>query len=231
MSYILEALKKSDNKRQQETSVSPLHKIHAKPPALRKKEPGRGMQVWLSIILILFLAALTTWFLTKKEPPTLTTKKPKTEETVPLISQVQPEVQPEVTAAQPIPELRPVKKKVYVASTEAPPKVVPKPVKVVLEPKPLTAVDPPPPPFDEYLQTDDKTPYLEELPSSFQETVPVFQFDGHVFSPVPQQRMIMINSKIVREGDVIAKGFVLDEITPSGVILRYSTERFQMKAY
>jgi len=224
MSYILEALKKSDKKRQQETSVSPLHKIHAKPPALRKKEPRRGLQIWLSIILILFLAALTIWFLTKKEPPTLTTEKLKTEGTLSLMPQVQPEVQPEVTVAQPIPELRPVNKKVYIASTEVPPKVV-------LEPKPLTAVAPPPPPFDEYLQTDDKTPYLEELPSSFQKTVPVFQFDGHVFSPEPQQRMIMINNKIVREGEVIEKGFILDEITPSGVILRYSTERFQMKAY
>jgi general secretion pathway protein B len=228
MSYILEALKKSDKKRQQETSVSPLHKIHAKPPALRKKEPQRGRQISLSITLVLVIAGLTIWYLSKKDTPTLTAEKPKTEEVLPL----KPQAQPEITVVpKPIPELRPAKKKVYVASTESQPEVIPKSVEVVLEPKPLTAVAPPPPPFDEYLQTDNKTPYLEELPASFQETVPQFQFDGHVFSPEPQQRMIMINRKIVRQGEVIEKGFILDEITPSGVILRHSTERFQMKAY
>jgi len=223
MSYILEALKKSDKKRQRETSVSPLHKIHTTPPVLRQKEPGRTIWIWLPVILILLPAGLTTWYFLEKDQQAPTAEKPHTEETRPLKLQVQPEV----TVTQPIPELRPaVKKKVYIADTETP-----TPPRVVLEPKPLTAVDIAAQPFEEYLQTDDKTPYLEELSSSFQETVPQFRFAGHVFSPQPQQRMVMINNRIVREGEIIEKGFILDEITPDGVILRHDTERFQLKAY
>lgn len=219
MSYILEALKKSDKKRQQETSGSPLYKSHAKPPVLIKKEPRRDIQIWLLITLVLFLTGVIIWYLSKKDQPAVITEKPKTEEASPLERQVQPEV----AETPPIPELRPVKKKVYVS------KIKPQP-KVVLEPKPLTPVAVPPQ-FEEFLQIDDKTPYLEELSSSFQKTVPQFQLAGHVFSPEPQKRMIMINNKIAREGEIIEKDFILDEITPTGVILRYGTERFQMKAY
>lgn len=238
MSYILEALKKSDKKRQQETSASPLHKIHAKPPVFRKKEPGRGIQTWLTIILAILLTGLVIWYLTKKDQPTVITEKQETKEAQTLKAQEKPEV----IETQPIPELKPAKKKVYVTKKKIQPEVLleqkphttvsrTKPQsKVVLEPKPLTPVLPQPQ-FEDFLKIDDKTPYLEELAPSFQETVPQFQLDGHVFSPEPLQRMIMINNKIMREGEIIEKDFILDEITPSGIILRYGTERFQMKAF
>jgi len=59
--------------------------------------------------------------------------------------------------------------------------------------------------------------------------VPKLKFAGHTYAKTPAQRMIIINGQILREGDVIASGTRLMEITWEGVVIDFKGARFLVK--
>ncbi len=62
------------------------------------------------------------------------------------------------------------------------------------------------------------------LPSADQLTgtgMSVLNLDLHVYSTVPAERLVFINSRKYREGDTLQEGPVVSQITPSGVVLGY----------
>lgn len=73
--------------------------------------------------------------------------------------------------------------------------------------------------------------YLSEMSPEFQAALPELSFSGHVYSPDPRLRMIMINNAVVREGDPIAADLTLDEIVEEGVVLRFNNTRFRIKLF
>jgi len=52
----------------------------------------------------------------------------------------------------------------------------------------------------------------------------------HVFSDQPQKSFVLINMRKYREGEKLQEGPQLDEITPEGVILSFSGQRFRLQA-
>lgn len=216
MSYILEALKKSDKKRQQEDSASVLLKNHPLPPLLTKENERGNLLITIGIIALLLIGFITYYFLTGDKVAPLPERQPAKE-----TPSLPPQFQPEITKETPIPVVHPVKKKVIVANFDPGPTTI-------IEPQPLIILESFKSP--ELSQLDDQTPYLEELSSEFQDSVPKYKLAGHAFSPEPQLRLIMINNKIVREGEILEKGFMLDEITRDGIILSKDAERFRLKA-
>ena len=75
------------------------------------------------------------------------------------------------------------------------------------------------------------TPTASQLPPSAQADVGKMKFAGHVYSEDTARRMIMINNKILREGDAIDTDFRLQEITGSGVILLYKSTPFRIDLF
>ena len=71
-------------------------------------------------------------------------------------------------------------------------------------------------------------PLLEQLSPSFQKKVPQLKIAGHVYSPDPKLRLVLVNNTIAREKDIIANEFVLEEITPDGIILRSGDTHFRL---
>jgi general secretion pathway protein B len=71
-------------------------------------------------------------------------------------------------------------------------------------------------------------PFVDELPASVRDTLPSLKFAGHTYSASPNNRMIIINNSIKREGDPIEQGLKLEEITWDGVILNSRGVRFQV---
>jgi len=71
-------------------------------------------------------------------------------------------------------------------------------------------------------------PFLEELPASVRKELPELKFAGHTYSAASKNRMIIINSGIKREGDIVEPGLQLEEITWEGVILNFRGTRFQV---
>lgn len=52
--------------------------------------------------------------------------------------------------------------------------------------------------------------------------VPALNLDLHVFSTVPGERLIFVNSHKYREGDTMQEGPVVRQITPAGAVLEYN---------
>jgi general secretion pathway protein B len=56
--------------------------------------------------------------------------------------------------------------------------------------------------------------------------IPQLRLDLHVFAERPQERFVMINMHKLREGDTLPEGVHVDSITPDGAILSYKGSRF-----
>ena len=61
-------------------------------------------------------------------------------------------------------------------------------------------------------------PSADELASA---GVPTLNLDLHVYTSRPAERLVFINSHKYREGDTLAEGPVVQQITPRGVVLEY----------
>lgn len=70
-----------------------------------------------------------------------------------------------------------------------------------------------------------------ELPVSIQQELPDISIAGHIYSNDSLSRIVNINGKIVREGETITAGLKLEEITEYGVILSYQGYRFRMRGF
>jgi general secretion pathway protein B len=56
--------------------------------------------------------------------------------------------------------------------------------------------------------------------------MPELRLDLHVYAPKPAERYAFINMHKVREGEVTAEGVMVKEITPDGVVLEYHGTEF-----
>jgi len=69
---------------------------------------------------------------------------------------------------------------------------------------------------------------LGELPADVKGSLPEFKISGHAYSAEIQTRVVRINDKILQEGQDLSAGLKLEEITPTGVILSYQGYRFRI---
>jgi general secretion pathway protein B len=72
---------------------------------------------------------------------------------------------------------------------------------------------------------------MNQLPSDIKSALPKISINTHIYSNNPSSRVVNINGIILREGEDIAKGLTLEEITTSGVILTYRDHRFRIRAF
>ncbi|MEC4718486.1 general secretion pathway protein GspB [Noviherbaspirillum sp. CPCC 100848] len=68
---------------------------------------------------------------------------------------------------------------------------------------------------------------LRDLPAQIQQEVPQYSVGGYIYSASKADRSILINKRLLREGDEIAPGFKLETMTPSGMILNYKGYRYR----
>lgn len=69
---------------------------------------------------------------------------------------------------------------------------------------------------------------LNELPSSIQRGLPAFSISAHIYSDDPASRMVRINGQMVREGQILTADLKLEKITADGVTLSYHNYRFHV---
>jgi len=222
MSYILEALKKSDKERHQDT-IPDLKADHSLPYSRRKNRKFSG---WLRpgvLVLGLLCASAFVWWQLSANQPMLVAET--SEERVPAVSELEtPFPKPATTsqkavAGKPVP-IEQTKKKapVSVAENKQTATVAP-----VAAKKNSIAVETP-------LVTS-LPPLLEDLPIAVRAGIPDLSFAGHVYSDAAPKRLIIINNRVVREGELISNGLVLRQIDPDGVVLTYETSVFRVKLF
>lgn len=84
------------------------------------------------------------------------------------------------------------------------------------------------PPSDEAPRT--KPVASSALPASIRKQLPPLSVAVHAYSDIPQDRLVSINGRMLREGDTLAPDLRLEQITPEGMIFTYRGYRFQRSA-
>ncbi len=69
---------------------------------------------------------------------------------------------------------------------------------------------------------------LKDLPLSVQQSLPAFSISAFVYSIDPTIRMVKINGQAMREGQDLIAGLKVEEIIPDGVIFSYQNYRFRI---
>jgi general secretion pathway protein B len=62
---------------------------------------------------------------------------------------------------------------------------------------------------------------MTELPLAIQREVPGISIQGHVFSSAPKDRVVAINGRLAQEGEYVAPGLKLEQITTDGLVFSY----------
>ena len=219
MSYILDALRKSDQQRQ-----------HGAAPTLRTAQPVRHTSkpaaFWLFGVLALAMVGagmaigwLRPWDRVQPLPPTppvgakpAATTSTETAMQTPIPAQsvltqelparessrIQPRNSPPAAAA--------AKKQAAIQSADAP-RVD---TASASRSAPATKVLP-----------------MSELPPAIQQEIPPMSISVHAYSSRPTDRMVSINDRLLREGGTVPPGLTLDEITPDGMVFSYKGYRFR----
>ncbi|PIW49816.1 MAG: hypothetical protein COW18_04745 [Zetaproteobacteria bacterium CG12_big_fil_rev_8_21_14_0_65_54_13] len=82
----------------------------------------------------------------------------------------------------------------------------------------------PPQEGDTYANIPDRS----RLSAAQQAALPPIQIEGHIYDKTPAARMVIINNQLLREGQSCGNGLTLEEITPDGVILSHNGTAFHL---
>lgn len=217
MSFILDALRKSERDRQSQQGPSVYYPVEAEPPS--KAPPWAVAIIVLLALLLVVLAA--NWF-SNRSPDV----------------KVAPASTPVSTAATTTPTPvaarpdRPVRSLSTEADAYAPPPIAPPradPEFAEAEPAGAAtqAATIEPPPREASTAAALSLPSLAEVEAQGL-ALPDMNLDVHVFSEDAAQRFVFLNGAKYREGDTTRDGPRVIEIVAQGVILDYQSQRFLM---
>jgi general secretion pathway protein B len=205
MSFILDALKKSESERNRQSGPVLMD--------VRIAPPRRHLPIWAWVIGMVLLAnlAILGYLLLHKQPPRDQLDAATTSAaTAPVAAQPASAVLPPPTL--PAPQIT--------ATIAASPQSVP----VMPAAAPATTT-----PADDITPSDAALPTAQDLLATGV-TLPQLRLDLHVYDAAPGNRYILLNSKRLREGDFTADGIKVERITPRGAVLEVQGRRFMLSA-
>ena len=237
MSYILEALRKSNAERER----GAVPDLHAQPIALAGADedaaPGRAKPwLWLVGGAVIALSAAVAWRFTAHDAPPLLAAAPAPlpapapapAPSPPPAPSPQPEAAP-APAPVPAPVTAPVPTPVQKATQKAPPEPAAKPAPRTRAkpqaptPAAVTAAKKPEAP-----QPAARVPLLSELPDDLRRQVPAMAIGGSVYSPQPASRMLIVNGQVFREGSPLAPELQLEQIGAKAAVFSIRGQRFEV---
>ena len=68
---------------------------------------------------------------------------------------------------------------------------------------------------------------LTELPLAIQQELPPISVSVHAYSGKPKDRLVGINNQLLHQGDSLAPGLTLEQITPDGMVFSYKGYTFR----
>jgi general secretion pathway protein B len=201
MSYILEALRRSQAER--ERGQVPGLNAPAAPAEELPADERRGMPaLWLGIGLgVGALLALAAWWWLRPAPA------PAPAAAAAAVA---------ATAVLPAPPLP-----VVVSAPPAPspaPAPVPAPVAAAPAPAAAPAASAPAP----------RTPTLAELSAEQRRELPPLVLGGSIWSESALSRFVIVNGQVVREGEAAAPGVTVERIAPKSVLMKWRELRFEV---
>ncbi|MCK4950848.1 MAG: general secretion pathway protein GspB [Gammaproteobacteria bacterium] len=70
---------------------------------------------------------------------------------------------------------------------------------------------------------------ISQLPDSVQRNLPDLKYSGHLYSSNPSRRKLIINGRSMKEGEWVNNNLQLDEITMDGAIFSYKEYYYQVE--
>lgn len=233
MSYILDALRKSETERRQGKVPDLGQQVQLIHKPRKKSVPAA---VWVAVALIINAAVLAVIFwpggLTavgdeaekpgadrhvQAAEPESKTESRQTPEEAPISDQP-PETDTAGIVPEPSVDEPPVD--AIAESGGAEPRLRPTvivPNRTVSEPVPTQPEQEP----------VGRVPHLVELPLPFQKSIPDLIFNSHIYSSEPTARRVMINNQYMRAGDSFS-GIRVERITEDGVVLSKNGRQFRV---
>ncbi|MDP1666311.1 MAG: general secretion pathway protein GspB [Methylobacter sp.] len=253
MSFILNALRKSEQERQSLQSETVTDKISLpQPPQNRSKTTTKPL-VFFIIANVLVIAGIV-WFVRNNSTPTPST----TAQTISNPLSVQETKLESKAMAKPIQPKRPAQKPESETTSIAElidketPEPAPLPVKPVIKKKPTTdfvkqpaitnnseipiQITPVIAPTAKVQSDTPETipitkdiPFLSDLSFEFRKTIPKFTINAFVYSPHSEERFVMIDMVKYKPGQQIKDTMLLKEILPGSFVVDYQNRVFKIK--
>jgi len=253
MSFILDALKKSDSERQRQSGPALFE--------IRKAPPRSGLPPWAIALGALLLVNLVVlgWFVTREPQavPTAADMAPPAGNPPASAPAAAPATAAAGTAAQA--SAAPPAGSAPLTGTSSPAGIVPvppppaSPSLATLPPGTTIAAD-----DGAYAQPDysgnpadyqqalpagpgpgaatvaaerNMVPTLDSLPPAIANQLPPLRLDLHVYATRAADRFVMINMRRLREGDATPEGVRVEEITPAGAVMSLRGTRFLLEQH
>ncbi len=226
MSYILEALKKLEQKRQQEETPNllTLQNRITQAPGKRSLWPyAIGGIILLNIAAALIMLRIVLWSPAERHPavhaPPASADMSSLPAAVPVSNRQDREAEGATESARRLNRPAPL------VTGERTSKAAPvKPALALpsLSDKAIPNLSPPAKP----LPQKGKALNMQELPDSIRNSLPELKMTVHSYDQSPQARFAIINNKMIKEGQFLVPELKLERITPNGAILNYSSHRF-----
>ena len=207
MSFILDALRKSETDRQQQGGAE-LSGVPTNP-----QSPSVPRWLWIVGLLLTINLVVLIGLLIKPDTstPQQTLSSNGNTAALPIASDPpRPSFEEQVATARKNPPSQQAEVPVVEAKESAQNFV--KPVLISQDPSTVAA--------------SDLYPTFQEVRARGAIELPDLHLDIHVFSPVPDDRFVFINMAKLREGSTLAEGPVVAEIAPGGVVLRHEGQMF-----
>lgn len=202
MSFILDALKKSESDRQQQTGAE----FANVPTGSEEAHPYKWLWILALLLIVNFAALMIVLLRPGAEPqePSSDTEPPIEAVASQSTAMAEPSFEDQVAQARETHAERP---EVESAAPEPEEQAAPAPQSVRAQPAP-------------------RVESIHELRAEGRLQVAELHIDIHVFSDNREERFVFINMVKHREGSRLAEGPVVNEITPEGVILDYQGMTF-----
>ena len=198
MSYILDALKKSEQERGT-GSIPSVQTIHSS--SLNYHQEKRPLWPWILIVVLIANVSILIYFL-KPEPNTQDSVNDNI-----------------ITAPEKIAITPPVAVVQEVIETKIEP-TIETAVQAEIISEPVNTVN------ETTQQISTQIVDIDELPIEIRRQIPNMVFSAHVFSSDAVQRSLVINNRFLEEGDSIDQNLILLEITANGAIFDFLGYRF-----
>jgi len=228
MSYILEALKKSDQQRQR--GATPTLPV-AQTTAMTGKQVFSVTYMFIAVVLLCAGIAIGWWRpwlsvatveQTAGQPAVLARSTYATE---PLAMNNHPEEKVSLHNSPPVAQA--------VSGVEGVPSIIVSPGRAAVTDTNVAASAPTVKKSVESakLPQQQKAIPLAELPLTIQQEIPVMTIQLHSFSSKPENSIVSINSRMMKEGEVLTPGLKLEQITQDGVIFSYKGYQFSKRMF
>jgi len=225
MSYILEALKKSQAERQ----LGELPSIHAPQVPLHPAPVAGGarrLPLWLGLGTA-GIAAIGLWLWQPWQAAAPVAAPVAAAVPAPVAAVVPaPVVAAPVVVPAPAPVIAAAPAPVIARAAPAPVSV-PEPAPV--QPAPVAKAAPvPAAPVPAAAPVEEVMPGLRDLPEPIQRQIPAIALGGYIYSKDPADRLLLIDKVLRHEGEEVAPGLVLDKLQPKAAIFSFKGYRYRV---